>query len=144
MSLMRAWPNRSAGSGVNWRPWSSHHFSSFSGTMGSAGGRVRISKDRGISFFAGPGFALVLFLFGASLNQAGAQSSFTVLSIGTTSTQAIIAYTAGIDDACAIEVSELAGYTPPVHDVDSNLFPQSNLDSRQGSLVSGWSRVMVI
>jgi hypothetical protein len=31
-----------------------------------------------------------------------------------------------------------------VHDVDSSLFAQSNLDSRQGSLVSGRSRVVVV
>src|SRR5437016_4792917 len=97
-----------------------------------------------IPSFAKPLFGLTLFLLGASTNQAGAQSSFTVSSIGTTSTQAILAYAAPVDGACAIEVSESAAYTPLVHDVDANLFPQSNLDSRQGSLVSGRSRVMVI
>ena len=97
-----------------------------------------------VSSLARPVFGLVLFLLGSSVNQAAAQSSFTVSPIGVTSTQSILAYAAPIDGACGIQVSESANYTPLVHDVDSNLFPQSNLDSRQGSLVSGRSRVVVI
>jgi hypothetical protein len=103
-----------------------------------------LCSDRSVSSFAMPVFGLVLFLLGAWPNQAGAQSGFTVSTIGTTATQAILAYAAPIDGACGIQVSESANYTPLVHDVDSSLFAQSNLDSRQGSLVSGRSRVVVV
>src|SRR3954452_12340684 len=77
-------------------------------------------------------------------SDAVAQSSLNLTVVGTTSTQAILQFTAPTTAACTIEASESAGFSPLVHDVDPALFPQANLDSRRGDLVNGQSRVVVI
>ena len=61
-----------------------------------------------------------------------------------TATQAIIGYTSPSSQACVIEASESASYSPLVHDVDPALFSGSNLDSRSGSISSGTFRVFVL
>lgn len=63
---------------------------------------------------------------------------------GTTSTQAVLRYTAPNAAACAVQVSESATLQPLVHDVDPVLFPQENLDSRAESVTSGANRVFVV
>jgi hypothetical protein len=63
---------------------------------------------------------------------------------GTTSTQAILRYTAPDDGVCTVEASENASFTPLVHDVDPQLFPGSNLDSRSEGASDGRQRVFVL
>jgi len=82
---------------------------------------------------------LILFV-----SDAVAQGSLNLTVVGTTSTQAILQFTAPGTAACTVEASESPSLSPLVHDVDSALFPQANLDSRRGDLVSGQSRVVVI
>jgi hypothetical protein len=63
---------------------------------------------------------------------------------GTTSTQAVLKYTAPDEGGCSVEVSESAGFSPLVHDVDPGLFAGSNLDSRSEGTSNGSERVFVI
>jgi chitodextrinase len=83
-------------------------------------------------------------LLGVSASSAIAQGSLNVTVVGATSTQVILQYTAPTADACTVEASESSTYRPLVRDVDPSLFPQSNLDTRNGNLVSGQARVLVI
>src|SRR5271157_5152955 len=70
-------------------------------------------------------------------------ANFRVL--GTTATQALIAYTAPDGNACTIQVSQNAGLTPPALDVDPGTFANSNSDlSRPSTVTSGLSRQVVI
>jgi hypothetical protein len=61
---------------------------------------------------------------------------------GVTAQQAIISYIAADENACTVAVTDPTGTT--VHDVDTNLFANANLDSRIGSITNGRSRVVVI
>jgi hypothetical protein len=63
--------------------------------------------------------------------------------MGTTATQAILSYTAPTQDACTVEVSESAGYDPPVHDADARLYPGAERDDRPGNIVAGRARTFV-
>src|SRR4051812_20972926 len=81
-----------------------------------------------------PSCAFIVALIALSGRPAHAQNSLTVAVVGTTSTQAILQYNAPATTACTVEASESPTYLPLVHDVDPNLFPQSNLDSRAGNL----------
>ena len=71
-------------------------------------------------------------------------SAITVTVNSTSPTQAILSYAAASTDACTVEVSESSSYTPLVHDVDGNLFPGANLDSRAGTLISGTYRILLV
>ncbi|MGH9666123.1 MAG: hypothetical protein ACRD9L_16990, partial [Bryobacteraceae bacterium] len=62
---------------------------------------------------------------------------------GTTSTQAVISYTAPTASACQVEVSTDSAYTALVNDVQPSLFPGSNLDSRDGAVTNGLYREFV-
>ena len=82
-------------------------------------------------------FALVMVLTGCGLTasrsggsaiQVNAQTLAGVKVTGTTSTQAILSYTAPDSNACQLQVSENPNLSPPVHDVDAQLFPGSNSD----------------
>lgn len=65
--------------------------------------------------------------------------------LGTTATQALIAYTAPDANACTIQVSESPGLTPLVLDMDPAIFANSNIDlSRPSTVTSGRSREVVI
>ena len=65
--------------------------------------------------------------------------------LGTTATQALIAYTAPDGNACTLQVSQSAGLTPPALDVDPGTFANSNSDlSRPSTVVSGLSRTVLI
>ncbi len=76
---------------------------------------------------------------------ASAQAAVTnIRLVGSTPTQAVIAYTAPDSSACAIEVSESESYTPVVHDVNPELFSSANLDNRPGNVTDGQARTFVI
>jgi hypothetical protein len=73
-----------------------------------------------------------------------AQAAVTNIRIlGTTSTQAVISYTAPDSNPCTIQISQSPTYSPLVHDVDPTLFPGANSDNRVGSISSGLARVFV-
>ena len=63
---------------------------------------------------------------------------------GTTSTQAVLSYTASSAAACQVEVSTDSSFGPLVNDVQPALFPGSNLDSRDGSVANGLYRQFVV
>jgi hypothetical protein len=73
-----------------------------------------------------------------------APSIVNLTVVGTTPTQAVLQYAAPSAAACTVEASESPTYLPLVHDVDASLFPQANLDTRPGDLVSGQARVVVV
>src|SRR5690242_15405440 len=82
---------------------------------------------------------VLLFFFAAPL------FALTVTVSATSPTQAILSYVAPDSQACTVEVSESATYTPLVHDVDPAIFAGGNLDSRTpGALSSGTSRVFLV
>jgi hypothetical protein len=83
-----------------------------------------------------------LLLASASVCMA-AIGNFRVL--GTTATQALIAYTAPDGNACIIQLSQSAGLTPPALDVDPGTFTNSNSDlGRQSTVTAGLSRTVVL
>src|ERR1035441_1527455 len=63
---------------------------------------------------------------------------------GTTNTQAVLTYTAPDSGACTVKVSQQSSLTPLVHDVDPNLFPGSDRDTRPESIAAQNSRVFVV
>lgn len=83
---------------------------------------------------------LILFLFAST-----AYSAVTDVNVqGTTSTQAIISYTAPTTAACTVEVSRAPGYTPLVEDVNGTFYPGADSDNRPGNIYQGRSRIVVI
>ena len=84
----------------------------------------------------------IFFIAAASVSSA-AISNFRVL--GTTATQALVAYTAPDANACTVQVSQNSSLTPPVLDVDPGTFSNSNVDLDRASTVTmGLSRAVVI
>ena len=67
----------------------------------------------------------------------------TVQVVGTTPTQAVLAYTAPDDNTCSVAVSQSQSLTPLVADVDPSLFPWSNLDNRPLAVNTGRQRIFV-
>ena len=65
--------------------------------------------------------------------------------LGTTATQALIAYTAPDGNACTIQLSQNAGLTPLALDVDPGTFANSNSDLiRPSTVTSGLSRTVLL
>ena len=65
--------------------------------------------------------------------------------LGTTATQALIAYTAPDGNACTIQLSQSAGFTPLALDLDPATFANSNSDlSRSSTVTAGLSRTVVL
>jgi hypothetical protein len=84
---------------------------------------------------------LLVFLT-TSVNAVAAIGNVSVT--GASSTQAILRYTAPDENACMVEVSESASFTPLVHDLDSTLFAGANVDNRSEGATNGSERVFVV
>src|ERR1035438_5571984 len=63
---------------------------------------------------------------------------------GTTNTQAVLAYTAPDSGACTVKVSQQPSLAPLVRDVDPNLFPGSDQDTRPEAITAQTSRIFVV
>ncbi|MBI3280869.1 MAG: hypothetical protein HYZ57_13615, partial [Acidobacteria bacterium] len=72
-------------------------------------------------------------------------AQLTVRVVGTTPTQAVLVYDAPDELPCTIVVSESPSLSPPIHDVNPDLFPNSNQDlSRASTLVDRFKRTVTI
>ena len=80
-----------------------------------------------------------LFILSLTAFSLAAQQ-FTVDTSQATATQAVLTYTAPSTSACTVQVSESPSLSPLDHDVDPNLFPGANLDSRPGTVTNGLKR----
>ncbi len=65
------------------------------------------------------------------------------VEVKTTSTQAVMHYTAPDTRACRVEVSESPSYRPLVNDLDPGKFARADQDSREGSAQAGAERWFV-
>lgn len=83
----------------------------------------------------------LLWLFFPAMALAGITN---MRVLGTTATQAVVAYTAPDTNACTVAVSTSQSYTPLAADVNTSLFAGANLDSRPGSITNGANRIVVI
>jgi hypothetical protein len=80
-----------------------------------------------------------------TIPQRGSRANaFRVRIVGTTNTQALLAYTAPDSNPCTVEVSESNTYFPLVHDVNAALFAGADSDARSTSVNSGTSRMVVV
>ena len=68
----------------------------------------------------------------------------SVTVVGTSNTQAVLAYTAPDSSACTVQVSESNTLSPPVHDLDTALFSGANSDARPSGMSNGTARVFVV
>lgn len=73
-----------------------------------------------------------------------ASAAVTVKRVEPTNTQVVLEYVAPSASACTIEVSEAAGYSPVVHDVNATLFTGANSDARAGNVTDGTARIFVV
>jgi hypothetical protein len=64
--------------------------------------------------------------------------------VGTTNTQAVLAWSAPDGAACTVKVSQQPSLTPLVRDVDPALFPGSDQDTRPENITAQTSRVFVV
>ena len=80
----------------------------------------------------------------ASTTDATILTAASVQVLGTTATQAVIAYTAPDSNPCTVAVSQSPSLAPLVPDVDPNIFAGSNLDNRSSSANNGTAREFVI
>src|SRR5260370_41874986 len=70
--------------------------------------------------------------------------SFRVGIVGTTNTQAVLAYSAPDAAPCTVKVSQQPSLTPLVRDVDPALFPGSDQDTRSETMTAQTGRVFVV
>ena len=71
-------------------------------------------------------------------------NTFRVRIVGATNTQAVLTYTAPDSGACTVKVSQQDSLTPLVRDVDPDLFPGSDQDSRPETTTEQTGRVFVV
>jgi hypothetical protein len=72
------------------------------------------------------------------------ENAFKVRIVGTTNTQAVLAYAAPGSGPCTVKVSQQASLTPLVRDVDPALFPGSDQDNRPETVAAQTGRVFVV
>ncbi len=70
--------------------------------------------------------------------------SLRVNVIGTTNTQAVLAYSAPDESACTVKVSQQASLSPLVRDVDPALFPGADQDTRPETITAKSNRIFVV
>jgi hypothetical protein len=72
--------------------------------------------------------------------------SLSVTVVGTSNTQAVLAYTAPDSNPCHFQASESATLSPPVYDVDTSMFGTltANSDARDSGISNGTSRIVVL
>jgi hypothetical protein len=95
--------------------------------------------------YMGPNYAnviLALALSPVGEKQTGQQ--LTARVVGTTPTQAVLAYDAPDSNPCSVAVSQSQSLAPLVPDVDPSVFPWSNLDNRPLSISNGTHRIFVV
>ena len=85
----------------------------------------------------------------AALLVAGACTCMAAIGnfrvLGTTATQALIAYNAPDGNACTIQLSQSNSYSPAALDVDPGTFANSNSDlSRPSTVAAGLSRTLTL
>jgi len=92
----------------------------------------------------GPDYSNAILAFAlAPLKATQNVTSLTVQVLGTTATQAVLAYTAPDNNPCSVAVSQSQSLMPLVPDVDPSLFSWSNLDNRPLAINNGTQRVFV-
>src|ERR1035438_508375 len=80
-----------------------------------------------------------------SIPQRGSHgNAFRVRIVGTTNTQAVLAWSAPDNGPCTVKVSQQASLTPLVRDVDPALFPGSDRDTRPETITAQTGRVFVV
>jgi hypothetical protein len=72
------------------------------------------------------------------------QSNLPITFQGATPTQATFSYSAPDFSPCIVQESTDPAFTTGGHDVDSTLFPGSNLDTKAGNIVNGNYRHIVV
>jgi hypothetical protein len=81
----------------------------------------------------------------ASIGVSASTGSLSVTVVGTSNTQAVLAYTAPDSNPCTVHASESSTLSPPVHDVDPALFSGADSDTTRASgLSNGTARVVVL
>jgi hypothetical protein len=112
-------------------------------------GYIQVLGD-GFLFRGGMRTAGWLFVCCLLAHGAGAQqrvprgTSFRVRIVGTTNTQAVLTYSAPDGGACIVKVSQQPSLAPLVRDVDPNLFPGADQDTRADAITAQTGRVFVV
>jgi hypothetical protein len=70
--------------------------------------------------------------------------ALTVNVQSVTPQQAILQYTAPNTGTCTVAVSTASAYTPLINDVNTALYPNSNVDNRTGAISNGTSRTFLV
>jgi hypothetical protein len=83
-------------------------------------------------------------LYSSLLFALPAFATTTVVSITATAMQAVISVSTDQSGACSYRASQSSTFSPLVHDIDTTLFRDSNLDLRDGSVINGGYHTFVL